>query len=65
MSKDANKHTHLWNDLPQEERERLMPYEIESQKRHILQFKAVAIRNHQRHMRELDDWIKNLDRELP
>ena len=64
MSKNTQNHTHLWNDLPKDERERLMPYEIECQKRHMLQCKEVAIRNHKRHIKELDEWIKNLDREL-
>ena len=57
-------HSKLWNDLPPEQRQRLMPYHIESQILHIRQCKAVAIRNHKRHMRELDDWIKNLERGL-
>ena len=60
-----SKHDKLWNDLPLEERERLMPYQVESQILHIRKCKEVAIRNHKRLMRELDDWIKNLERELP
>ena len=56
--------THLWNDLPPEERKRLMPHSIESQRLHILQCKQKAIAAHKRHMKELDDWIKNLNTEL-
>ena len=56
--------THLWNDLPKDERHRLMPYEIESQVLHIWQTKQVAVRNHKRHMKELDDWMKNIVRAL-
>ena len=55
---------HLWNNLPFEERKRLMPHMIESQKLHIYQCKIKAIRVHKRHMKELDDWLSNLDREL-
>ena len=56
--------SHLWNDMPFEERKRLMPHMIEAQKLHILQCKNKAIEAHKRHMKELDDWIANLDREL-
>ena len=55
---------HLWNDLPKEERARLMPHMIQSQKTHILQCRKKAVDAHKRHMKELDDWVKNLDREL-
>lgn len=58
------KFDYLWNNLPFEERKRLMPHMIESQKLHVLQCKAKAVRAHQRHMKEIDDLIKNLDREL-
>ena len=60
----SNEFTHLWNDLPFEERSRLTPYTLESQKAHILQCKAKAVKAHNRHMRELDDWVKSLDEEL-
>ena len=59
-----NKHDKLWNDLAPEERKRLMPHQIESQILHMQQCKEVAQNNHQRHMRELNDWIKNLERDL-
>jgi len=59
-----SKHDKLWNDLPIEERERLMPHQVESQILHVRQCREVAVRNHKRHLRELDDWIKNLEREL-
>jgi len=56
--------THLWNDLPVDERKRLMPHMIESQKLHVWQCKRKAIEAHKRHMRELDDLMANLDSEL-
>lgn len=58
------KYKKLWNDLAIEERKRLMPYQIESQILHLRQGREVAVRNHKRHLRELDDWIKNLEQEL-
>lgn len=64
MSKVTHDFTHLWNDLPFEERSRMMPYMVESQKLHIIQTKQKAIDAHNRQMREIDEWIKNLDREL-
>lgn len=55
---------HLWNDLPESERHRLMPHMIEAQKLHIWQCKQKAISSHKAHMKQLDDWMKNLDLEL-
>lgn len=59
-----NKFTHLWNDLPADERKRLMPSMIETQKLHIWQCKQKAVKAHKMHMKELDSWMKNLDDEL-
>jgi len=67
MSKDTQPtedFSHLWNDLPIDERKRLMPYVVEAQKLHIWQCKQKAIAAHNNHMRELNDWLKNLDLEL-
>lgn len=58
------KHTHLWNDLPQAERKRLMPYMIEIQIRHITQCKTKAIAAHRTHLKMLDDQIKNMRHSL-
>ncbi len=55
------KYTHLWNDMPYEERNRLMPYSIETQILHLEQSKEAAVRGHQRHMREINDHIKSLN----
>lgn len=60
----VNKHTHLWNDMPIEERKRLMPHMIESQRHHILLCKIKAIDAHKKHMKSLDEWIKSLNDEL-
>jgi len=57
-------HTNLWNNLPASERKRLMPHMIESQWLHIWQVKQAAIKAHNRHMKELDEWMKNLQRDL-
>jgi hypothetical protein len=56
--------THLWNDLPIEERKHLVPHMVESQKLHILQCKEKAIKAHKKHMAELNEWMDNLDKEL-
>ena len=64
MAGYIEKHSHLWNDLPCEERKRLMPHIVESQRRHILQCRKKAVDAHKKHMKELDEWVKNLDREL-
>lgn len=64
MKTPTSNFTHLWNDMPQEERERLMPYMIESQILHIWQTRQAAIRAHQKHMKELDAWVNNLTSSL-
>jgi hypothetical protein len=64
MTKPTRDFNHLWNDLPDDERKRLMPYMVESQKLHIWQVKQSAIAAHKKHMRELDEWLKGLDGEL-
>jgi cell division protein FtsX len=57
-------YAYLWNDLPSEERQRLMPYAIESQILHMEQVKQVVIRNHKKQLAEINDWQNNLKREL-
>ena len=56
----SNNFDHLWNDLTDDERKRLMPHMIESQIRHIEQCKAIAVRAHKKHMSELNNWAINL-----
>ena len=62
--KPTNDYDHLWNDLPHEERCRLMPHMIEAQKLHVWQCKQKAIKAHKRHMAELDDLLRNLEGDL-
>lgn len=50
--------------LPFEERTRLMPYMIETHIRHLEQARALAIRAHRQQLKEIDDWIDNLKRDL-
>lgn len=64
MTVPTREHDHLWNDLPDDERKRLMPHMIQTQKLHIWQCKQKAIAAHKKHMKELDDWMKNLDSSL-
>jgi len=61
MTTPTRNHSHLWNDLPKDERLRMMPHMIESQWLHIWQVKQKAIAAHSQHMKELDDWMRNLE----
>lgn len=54
----------LWNELPDDERIRLMPYMIESQILHIWQCKQKAIKAHDAHLRQLDEWMCQLQKDL-
>ena len=65
MSNPTSNFNHLWNDLPLDERKRLMPSQIETQILHIWQCKLIAIKAHKKHMAQLNDWIKNLESDLP
>ena len=64
MKEPTNNFDHLWNDLPFDERKRLMPHMVEAQKLHIWQCKQKSIAAHKRHMKELDAWLSNLNKEL-
>lgn len=57
-------HTHLWNNLPLQERERLHPYMIEQQILHLKQAREVIARRQAATLKEIDDWIKNCERSL-
>ena len=65
MKAPTNDFNHLWNDLPDSERKRLMPHMIESQILHIWQCKSRAISAHKSHMHELNEQISNLQKLLP
>ena len=58
------KYSHLWNDLPFEERARLMPHMLESQILHIKQAKIKAVRAHRSLMREFNERMNGLQIEL-
>ncbi len=64
MKVPPNNHSNLWNDMPIEERSRLMPHAMESQLLHIWQCKQKAIEAHKKHMKELDAWMANIKRDL-
>lgn len=57
-------HSHLWNDLPFEERSRLMPYMIQIHIRHLEQARALTVRAHRKQLREIDDLIADLKSDL-
>lgn len=56
---EATNHSDLWNGLTNNERCRLMPYQIQTHILHLEQAKALAVRAHRRHIQEIDDWIAN------
>ncbi len=64
MKNPPREHSKLWNDLPIEERKRLMPFQMESQLLHIWQCKQKAIAAHKKHMKELDDLMANIEADL-
>lgn len=64
MSKPTRDFAFLWNDLPYDERMRLMPAMAETQKLHIWQCKQKAIKAHKKHISDLDDWMNQIDIEL-
>ena len=64
MDKPPRNYTNLWNDMPKEERERLIPHAMESQLLHIWQCKQKAISAHKRHMKELNEWMASINRDL-
>lgn len=59
-----NKYSHLWNDLPYEERNRLVPHMLEAQILHLEQARATLVRGHKETLQRLDQQIYNLEREL-
>lgn len=64
MKVPSNDFTHLWNDMPYEERDRLMPYAIENELLHMWKSKQMAIEYHKKHMKEIDAHMANLEQEL-
>ncbi len=64
MALPTGNHTHLWNDLPKNERERLMPYMIEHQMLIIWQEKQRAISAHRSHMQSINEKLDCLNDEL-
>ena len=57
-------HTHLWNNLPAEERKRLHPYQIETQILCLEQARAALVRGHNETLSSLDNWITELKNHL-
>jgi hypothetical protein len=59
-----SEYSHLWNDLPAEERERLIPHMMESHILHIEQCKIKAVSAHKAHIKSLNDHIKSIKQDL-
>lgn len=64
MTHPTATHSHLWNDLPIEERKRLMPFMIQSQINHIRQCRKEAVLAHESFLSEIDAQIVNLGNSL-
>ena len=67
MSKDlepTNNFSHLFNDLPADERKRLIPFLLEDEIRSIWRCKNKAIAAHKRLMKEFDEKTRRLKKEL-
>lgn len=58
------KHTHLWNDLPYDERCRLMPYMVETHILHLEQMKIDIERHHRKQINAINGHIRNLKQSL-
>ena len=59
MKFDKQTHTHLWNDLPFDERKRLMPHMIETHILHLQQVRSMIVAAHKAELARLDAWIAN------
>lgn len=57
-------HSHLWNDLPFEERKRLHPWVMEDHILHLEQTRAMIVSAHEGLLQTLDAQIGNLRRDL-
>jgi len=55
-----SEYSHLWNDLPFEERERLQPFMMEVQMRHLEQAKQKAIIAHKTLLGEFNRQISSI-----
>ena len=64
MAIPTHDHSHLWNDLPQAERERLMPYMLEHEMLIVWQEKQKAVRAHKAHMKLINEKLDCLNAEL-
>ena len=67
MSKDlepTNNFSHLFNDLPDNERKRLIPFLLEDERRTIWRCKNKAIASHKRLMKEFDETTRYMKKEL-
>jgi hypothetical protein len=60
----VSQHSHLWNDMPFDERKRLMPYAIETHILHLTQTRAMIVEGHRATLDRLDSQIKNLRNDL-
>lgn len=58
------KHTHLWNDLPIEERTRLHPYLMEAHILHLIQTRNLINDHHTSLIAALTQQINNLEMSL-
>lgn len=60
----VSQHSHLWNDMPFDERKRLMPHMIENHILHLTQTRMMVVEGHRATLERLDSQIKNLRNDL-
>lgn len=64
MAYTKSQHTHLWNDLPKEERFRLHPFLVESHILHLEQTREKIVKHHEATLADINGHIDNLKNTL-
>lgn len=58
-------YSHLWNDMPLAEREKLYPHILSTHILHLKQTREKIVRHHKRLLDEIDEQIENIQRSIP
>jgi len=64
IEQEKNDSTEAFNNMPFECRKVASEHMIHDHILHFKQMRQVAVRNHKKHLKEIDDWIKNLERSV-
>ena len=57
-------YSHLWNDMSFAERQRLMPFELECQIRHVKGVRRMVVKAHKQLLTDIDYLVGNLEQNL-